>query len=186
MNALAVSCIILAGGLGKRMDDADKGLQNYRGMALVTHVVNAVSPQVDDIVISANRNLDRYRQLGHLVVADEDQSFAGPLAGIASAIPKCRHDWILIAPCDMPSLPEDLVATMVQHTDKSELVVISHEGRLQLLFLLHRNILPSLRSYLASNHHGVMRWVESSDYLSIPIDNENYFRNINTVDQLEN
>ncbi len=186
MNQHAFSCIILAGGLGKRLDGADKGLQEYQGKPLITHVIKAVFPQVDDIVISANRNLDWYKQLGYAVVADEDPDYAGPLAGIVSAIPRCEHDWILITPCDMPSLPDDLVATMARHADRSDLLVVRHKDRLQLLLLLHRRILPSLKSYLSRDQRSVMGWVESSDYYPVPIDNENYFRNINTGEQLRN
>ncbi|MCK4675972.1 MAG: NTP transferase domain-containing protein, partial [Gammaproteobacteria bacterium] len=44
------SCIILAGGEGKRVDGQDKGLINYNKQPLIQHVIKQVKPQVDEII----------------------------------------------------------------------------------------------------------------------------------------
>ena len=62
-----VSGIVLAGGLGRRMGGVDKGLQPLRGKAMVEHVLARLAPQVDEIVINANQNLERYSAFGHRV-----------------------------------------------------------------------------------------------------------------------
>ncbi len=41
---------------------ADKGLQLLHGLPLYLHIAQKLSPQVASILISANRNLERYRQ----------------------------------------------------------------------------------------------------------------------------
>ena len=179
-----ISCIILAGGKGERMQGYDKGLQLYRNRTLIEHVIERVSLQVDDIVISANRNLAAYRKMGFAVVND-NKSFAGPLAGIASAISHCNHPWVLVVPCDMPTLPDDLVATMWQHTSGASLVAVRTNNSLQLIFLLHRSLVTSINNFLADNQHTVMRWLDSVDVAIVDIDNENYFHNINTLQQLD-
>ncbi len=184
MNPDMISCIILAGGLARRMGGVDKGLLDYRGRQLVTHVIESISPQVDDIIISANRNIDRYQAMGYPVVTDNNHHFDGPLAGIASSIPHCKHDWIVVTPCDMPSLPPDLVSTLAQHASQSRLIVISSNQRLQLLFLLHRSLLESIESYLSTIQNSVIHWIDTNDYHSVPIDNQNYLSNINTSNQL--
>lgn len=179
------SCIILAGGKGKRMGGSDKGLLQYRGKRLIEHALTTISPQVDDIIISANRHLDIYKTLGHTVITDSNDNFDGPLAGIASAIPHCKHDWVLVIPCDMPSLPDTLVSTMIKNRNASTLVVISSKQRLQLIFLLHRNLLGSIRQFLSANQHSVMQWVDSVEHDTVIIKNETYFHNINSQDQLD-
>ncbi|MEO6146833.1 MAG: NTP transferase domain-containing protein, partial [Sulfuriferula sp.] len=63
-----VSAIILAGGAGRRMGGQDKGWVKLYGLPLVAHVLAHIQPQVDEILISANRNLDDYRALGYVVV----------------------------------------------------------------------------------------------------------------------
>lgn len=180
-----ISCVILAGGQGRRMGGIDKGLTKYEGKYLIEHVIAKLAPQVDDIIINANRNIDRYLALGFPVVADEIGGFAGPLAGIASAVPACRHDWIIIVPCDMPFLPDDLVSTLAAHTDQSKAIAVGTARQLQLVLLLHRSLNNSIQSFLSSNQHTVMRWVDSIDHVRITIDNENYLSNINTQAQLE-
>lgn len=186
MTRQNISCIILAGGQGKRMGGADKGLLQYRGKSLVEHVIQIINPQVDEIVISANRNLDDYMVLGYPVITDGNKNFHGPLAGIASAVPHCKHDWVLVIPCDMPSLPDTLVSTLKQYTVHSRLVAISINDRLQLVFLLHRNLLESINRFLSGNQHTVMQWLDSIDHYTLAMDNENCFYNINKMEQLEN
>ncbi|SMG03063.1 Molybdopterin-guanine dinucleotide biosynthesis protein MobA [Burkholderia singularis] len=60
----AVTGLLLAGGRGMRMGGLDKGLQPLRGEPLALHVLRRLAPQVDALVISANRHLDAYAALG--------------------------------------------------------------------------------------------------------------------------
>ena len=184
MPPQTISSIILAGGKARRMRGLDKGLQTYRGRRLIEHAIESISPQVDEILISANRYLDEYASLGYAVYPDKHDRFDGPLAGIASAIPHCKHDWILVIPCDMPFLPGDLVSKMKQYTNQAKLVAISNEGRLQLIFLLHRSLIDSIKLYLTGNQHTVMHWLDTVDHHVLAIDNENHFYNINTFEQI--
>jgi molybdopterin-guanine dinucleotide biosynthesis protein A len=185
MNRYEISCIVLAGGRGKRIRGNDKGLQPYKNKRLVEHVIEKISPQVDEIIISANRNLAEYRNLGLPVVTDNNDRFDGPLAGIANALPSCSHQWVLVVPCDMPDLPENLVTSMWQHTKHSRLITVSANNRLQLILLMHSSLLASINEFLANNQHSVMRWVDSADHYTIAMDNEAHFRNINTCDDLD-
>ena len=61
---------ILAGGQATRMGGADKGLQLLHGLPLYLHIAQKLSPQVASILISANRNLERYRQSQYPVITD--------------------------------------------------------------------------------------------------------------------
>ncbi|WP_043173823.1 NTP transferase domain-containing protein, partial [Burkholderia ambifaria] len=82
----SITGLLLAGGRATRMDGADKGLQLLDGTPLALHVLRRLSPQVDETLISANRNADRYAELGApfdaRIVADETADFPGPLAGL--------------------------------------------------------------------------------------------------------
>lgn len=59
INAGDISCIILAGGKNKRVGGLDKGLASYKNRPLIEHVIHTVQNQVDDIIISANRNIKK-------------------------------------------------------------------------------------------------------------------------------
>lgn len=103
-----ITGIVLCGGRGQRLQGADKPLLRWRGETLAAQVVRRLRPQVDAIVISANRNLDAYRRLGP-VVADALPGHQGPLAGIAAALERCATPWAAVCPGDAPLLPVNLV-----------------------------------------------------------------------------
>jgi molybdopterin-guanine dinucleotide biosynthesis protein A len=50
-----ITGVVLAGGMGRRMGGADKGLQDLRGQPLVACAIDRLAPQVDHLLISANR-----------------------------------------------------------------------------------------------------------------------------------
>ncbi|MDO9188930.1 MAG: molybdenum cofactor guanylyltransferase, partial [Sulfurimicrobium sp.] len=103
--SLGVTAIVLAGGRGQRMGEADKGLVLLHGKPLVSWVLERIAPQVDEVLISANRNLERYRELGYAVLPDEMPDFPGPLAGLHRAMAEASHPLWLSVPCDTPFLP---------------------------------------------------------------------------------
>ncbi|TAL58216.1 MAG: molybdenum cofactor guanylyltransferase MobA [Legionella sp.] len=102
----ALSAGILAGGEGRRMGGADKGLVLYRGLPLVRHVLGALADQAAECIVSANRNVDVYEAFGVRVV--RDVAGRGPLAGLAALLAAARYDWLLCVPCDAPRLPPRL------------------------------------------------------------------------------
>jgi molybdopterin-guanine dinucleotide biosynthesis protein A len=87
-----VSGLVLAGGRGRRMGHVDKGLLDFKGNQLAFHAAQRLRPQVDQIMINANQNLDRYRAFGMPVCADMMSGFQGPLAGLQ--VPALRHNCI--------------------------------------------------------------------------------------------
>ncbi len=86
-----ITGVLLAGGKGSRMGGADKGWIEFEGMALVERLLPQLARQVDKVIISANRNVERYAALGAPAVADLRSDYAGPLAAIAAALERV-HD----------------------------------------------------------------------------------------------
>lgn len=168
------------------MGGSDKGLRRYRHRRLIDHVIARVSPQVDDIIISANRNLEKYNSLGFTVVQDNTDINNGPLAGIQSAMPHCRNPWVLVIPCDMPALPGDLVTRLQQYIGESSLIAVRCNDKIQLVFLMHKRLLDSINNFLDGRQHTVMRWVNSVEPNFVDIDHEDFWHNINTSEQLRN
>lgn len=184
MNTTATqySCIILAGGEGKRAGGLDKGLLVYENTPLIEHVINTVKPQVDDIVISANRNVEQYRQYGYQVVPDLTQGFQGPLAGIAAALACCKHDWVLVVACDMPRLPKNLVALLASRLQTESLAIASVHNHHQLAMLINKNLASSLKQQLDSNQLKLIRWIESLPHVIVPLDDlADAFLNLNKL-----
>lgn len=120
------SILLLAGGQGQRMGGRDKGLVEWNGEPLIAHLHRVTRPLTDDLIVSCNRNQETYAHYADQLVQDTDTDFAGPLAGIRTALPKARHDWLLILPCDVPLIDKALLLELRQmafeHPDRPIMV----------------------------------------------------------------
>ncbi len=176
------SCIILAGGEGKRVNGQDKGLLTYKNKTLMQHVIDRVSPQVDEIIISANRNIEEYKKYDFQVISDLAEEYRGPMAGIAAALPYCKNEWVFVVACDMPSLPLDIIkrlTTGIDDSDDNDIVIVESEQRLQLVFLMRKKLQPSITRSLDENQLKLMLWIRSQSNRLITINDHNSFRNYN-------
>lgn len=106
------SVLVLAGGAGQRMGQRDKGLIEWRGRPLIAHLHALVRPLSDDLIISCNRNHQRYAHYADHVVSDAEDGYPGPLAGLISALATTRHDHLLVLPCDTPLLDTALLTAL--------------------------------------------------------------------------
>lgn len=191
MSTEKITGVILAGGRGQRMGGVDKGLQLLHGRPLVAWVLERLAPQVDAVLINANRNGERYAAFGYPVVPDQVADFAGPLAGLHAALAAARTPWVVTVPCDSPHPPADLVARLAaalqdDRSGKAELAVARTAERLQPVFCLaRRSLLPRLEAYLASGGRRPGEWFASLAVREVSFDDEAAaFGNINTLEQL--
>jgi molybdenum cofactor guanylyltransferase len=180
--------VILAGGRGRRLGGRDKGLVTVQGHPLVEHVIAALAPQVNGIVINANRNRSLYERYGYPVVDDFLPDYPGPLAGILAGLQHVRSD-IVVVPCDALSLPPDLVVRLRQALaqDKAD-VSIAHDGeRLQPLYaLLKRTLNVSLEQHLRQGRYKVEDWMREQRFAIADFsDAPQGFCNLNTVEDLQ-
>jgi len=171
------------------MGNADKGLQPLYGQPLIAWVLQRLVPQVDEILINANRNLPTYAAFGHRVVEDRIGGFAGPLAGMASALAQARHDLLLVVPCDTPWLPADRAARLLAPLRAAERVDLSgaRTGAQPhpVVCLLRKRVLPHLEAYLEGGGRKVDAWYASLEVAEVAFDDcPEAFRNINTAAEL--
>jgi len=189
-----ITGVVLAGGRARRMGGEDKGLIPVNGEAMMAHALRGLKPQVGALLINANRNQERYAEIGHCdVVADADGDYPGPLAGMASAMQHATTRYILSVPCDSPllapNLGERLYAALV--ADDAE-ISVAHDGtRMQPVFaLLDCALLQSIVDYLESGGRKIDVWYAQRRLaLADLADHPDMFLNINTPedrDLLEN
>lgn len=187
-----ISGLILAGGQSSRMGGEDKSWMQYHGKTMIEHVLQRLSPQVAHVLVSANRNIGLYQQLGCSVVSDELPGHPGPLAGIAVALASCETDWLLVTACDAPNIPGDLAQRLwqaIQCCETDVKLAYVHDGQQtqHLFMLVHRDCLGSVEQALKQDQHKVMRWVNSQKPVEVDFsDQPNAFININTPLELEN
>lgn len=170
------------------MGGVDKGLVPLRGKPLVAHVLQRLKPQVDEVLIGANRNLAAYEAFGFPVVRDAAGGFAGPLAGLEQGLATAQHPLVVTVPCDSPLLPADLVARLRAPLDAgtADVAVATTAGQLHPVFCLsRRSLLPHLRAFLARGGRKMALWYSGLRVAEVPFDDEpEAFRNINTLEEL--
>ena len=183
-----VTGIVLAGGQGRRMGGVDKGLVDLDGTPMIAHVLARLVPQVGDVLINANQNLDRYRAFGYPVVPDAVGGFAGPLAGLHAGMTRASRGFVVTVPCDSPFLPRDLVLRLRTKLDEkgAQLAVAKTFDQPHPVFaLVRRDLLPNLAAFLASGGRKIDAWYAALRVVEVAFDDEaDAFRNINTADEL--
>lgn len=171
-----ITGVVLAGGRGSRMGGEDKGLVLLNGRPMVEHIIVRLRPQVSEILVSANRNQERYAAFGVRVVPDLIEGYQGPLAGIASGMRTATTSYVVTVPCDSPLIGADLVARLGQALSRERAeVAVAHDGsRTHPVFLLlERALLPSLTKFLEAGERKIDRWfaqhrVATADFSDCP------------------
>jgi molybdopterin-guanine dinucleotide biosynthesis protein A len=118
-SARAPIGLVLAGGLGTRLGGPGKPFIELAGRPMFERVFGRLSSQVDQIVVGANADPDRFRAYRAPVVADTIPGHSGPLAGVLAGLrwtathrPDAR--FIVSVAADTPFFPKTLVSDLTQ------------------------------------------------------------------------
>jgi molybdopterin molybdotransferase len=192
MNTASISGLVLAGGRGTRMGSVDKGLQPFGGSTMVANVLARLRPQVANVAINANQNLDAYAGFGVPVWPDDTPGFAGPLAGLEAGLRRCATPYLLTAPCDSPFLPADLAARLLaglQAADADLALAVTEENGLRqphpVFCLVKADKAEVLSAYLAAGGRRMDGWYPQIKVAEVLFEDADAFRNINTRDELQ-
>ena len=184
----SISGVVLAGGRGQRMGGEDKGWLDYGGKPLVHHVAKRLAPQVDRLIINANRNITRYQRLGYKVVSDDLADFCGPLAGMLAAMKAVDTDYILTAPCDSPFVSMQLRQRLMEALlFNAADIAVAHDGKaMQPVFcLIACRLVKSLQGYLDEGGRKIDSWFTKHPLAVVDFsDQADSFVNFNYPDDL--
>ncbi len=183
----AITGVVLAGGQGVRMQGADKGLVPFAGGPLAARALEALRPQVAQLLISANRNLDRYAALGVPVVPDTIPGFQGPLAGMLAGLRRAGTEWVLFVPCDALHLPGDLAQRLHAALLPGVQAAYAKAGgdALYTCCLLHRRLADEMESALRNGRGAVRDFLAACHAIAVDFpDWPAPLRNANTPDDL--
>jgi molybdopterin-guanine dinucleotide biosynthesis protein A len=183
---VTITGLILAGGQGRRMGGVDKGLQLLRGKPMAQWALERLAPQVDEVLINCNQNLEAYARFGHRLVPDEIGGFAGPLAGLHAGLKAASHPWVATVPCDSPFLPLDLVQRLKEKIGGCDLAVAKTGEQAHPVFsLVRKGVADNLEAFLRAGGRKIDAWYASLRTVEVSFDDEaDAFRNINTLDEL--
>jgi len=185
--------VILAGGLSRRMGGEEKSLMTLHGSTTIERVKSRLSSQIDDIVINANGDAERFSHLNLPVVADTVEGFVGPLAGVLAgmrwAAENSKHTHIITAAADTPFFPEDYAMRMKEA--ETQIVLASSNGRRHPVFgLWPISLADALEHFLVvEENRKVMLFVErySNSIVEFPNaeNGDDQFFNVNTPDDMQ-
>lgn len=196
------------------MQGQDKGLIDYQGQALATWVLERLAPQCAALHIGANRNLARYQQLleqlrppvpktqpqttqqtAQQTVWPDDADLptrSGPLAGIITALRHAPTDWVLVAPCDTPHLPHDLVSRLMsqaKQTNADIVIPCTQNGMGEarhhwVCGLIRKRVCPDTVQQFVNGERKVGNWVRTQTWSSVSFNDTSAFANMNTLETL--
>lgn len=179
-----VTGVILAGGQGSRMGGVDKGLLKWQGRPLIEHLIAALQPQVQTLIINANRNQAHYQCYGLAVISDQHADYQGPLAGLAAALLAVQTPYILTIPCDSFYVAPNFATRMLQALNQADAeLAVAHDGiNLQPVYaLVPVQLLPSLEAFLARGERKLRAWYAEQRMVTVDCsDIAIMFQNINT------
>jgi molybdopterin-guanine dinucleotide biosynthesis protein A len=191
INKSDITAVILAGGRARRLSGEDKGLVLFNEKPLITYAVNLLAGKTQRLLISANRNIERYQVFGE-VIFDDLADFQGPLAGILAALKTAKTAYLLVVPCDGPFIKTLLISRLVEamRRTKSTICVATSDGKMQPTFaLIHTNIEPKLANYLAAGERKLGQFFKDNHAVEVDFSDESQmFVNLNSPEDflLEN
>lgn len=198
-----ITGLVLAGGRGMRMGQVNKGLQLLGTEPMVAHVLRRLRPQVSQVVINANQDLERYAEFSCPLVCDLIPDYAGPLAGLHAGLSICTTPYIVTAPCDSPFLPDNLVEHLAAALTREQAqlavaITVAPENQFQdaqyrttakwqqqaVFCLLKTDIQSHLDLFLKRGGRKVSDWYTDLKIVEVAFENAADFRNINTCAEL--
>ncbi|MGH8081598.1 MAG: molybdenum cofactor guanylyltransferase, partial [Lysobacter sp.] len=99
---------LLAGGRASRLGGIDKAWLRRDGEAQVLRLARLFGPGVAQVLVSANRDRQRYTEQGLRAVADATPDL-GPLGGLDALARTCTTAWLFTVPVDAVSIDASLL-----------------------------------------------------------------------------
>jgi molybdenum cofactor guanylyltransferase len=191
-----ITGVVLAGGRGARMGGVDKGLQPLNLEPLALHALRALKPQCGAMLISANRSLELYAQLGMpfqaKVIVDAFPDFPGPLAGISAALRAAQTEFVVFVPCDAPFVDAHLAERLFEglsagQADIAMAAVVDAAGERNLhpvFAMLRASLADDLDAFIRAGERKVRAWYARHKAVEVTFSNERAFYNVNDLQQL--
>lgn len=168
------------------MGGRDKGLVLWHERPLIAWLHDLVRPLSDDLIISCNRNNAEYAAYADQIVADDDNDFQGPLAGIRAGLKVARHTHMLVLPCDAPMLDQKLLTDLMALAGDAPAVVRQGQYLEPLFSVIPGQLSNQLENAWLAGERSPQRWLRSLDPRTLDcLDQDPRLANINTPELLD-
>ena len=174
------SCLILAGGKGRRLT-LNKPLLKIDGRPIIERTAQVVLKLFDEVLIVTNTP-EKYGFLNLPCVADDRQG-CGPLMGIYSGLHKIKHDVAFVCAADMPFLDEAVIRAQFLEIGANEIVVPCAGKRPEFLHAFYRRqCMPAIREHLDTGRFKIEMVAECCNTLYL---NGNWFARKGLSDRID-
>lgn len=190
-----LKAVILAGGDASRMRGKDKPFVLLDGRPLLEHVLDRVRQETAEIVISVNRDAERFAEYGIPCVKDSGFPQKSPLLGIYSAMEYFAaqgedQGFLFCVPVDVPVFPSKLIRDLLRLAKQTESGIsytISGVQPQPLLAVWSMRTLSLLRHQLQEGAWGVLATLKALEagVLNYELDEKGGFANINSPEDLQ-
>ncbi len=157
---------VLAGGASRRFG-SDKAQALIDGRPMLDHVLDALRPQVDAVVVCGRQ----WR--GEVMLDDLRSERIGPLAGLEAALDHAaRHGFAAVLTVPVDSLP--LPADLLDRLQGSRPATFEHQ---YLIGYWPTSCRAALNAYLSSNRRDMTGWIRAAEAKAVR--EPNWIYNIN-------
>ena len=130
-----ITGIILAGGKSSRMG-TDKALFVLNGSTFLDHIIRALEPLVDDILIISN---DEQHKPCNLKRVRDTINDAGPISGLHAGLTHSSTENNLVLSCDVPLIESSMLEVLLQNNeDDIDVIQLADANRVHPLIALYK------------------------------------------------
>ena len=186
---------MLSGGQSTRMGE-EKGLVRLGGKAMVEHVIAAIEPFADELILVVGRGktslYSSAREQGVRIVEDEAE-LVGPLEGLVTGMAIARGEYVIASPCDTPFLKGrlcELVAVRAKGMDGAVPIVRGYMEPLHAAYrrktcsnVFERALKAGVRKPVDAYDDLTIERVEEDELRRLDPDLDSYW-NLNTQEEL--
>lgn len=145
------SSLLLAGGLGTRLNGEEKALLPFGDGVLIENTLRILDEVSDEVVISLRDESQAQQFLSYIkgrkLVFDVIEN-AGPLAGMLEGFREAEGEYIFVVACDMPFLDSGVINNLFEVAEGHDAVVpVSSDSKKEPLHSVYHR--PSLFPLIA-------------------------------------
>jgi len=176
--------VVLCGGKSSRFG-SPKAFFEKDGVTLVERALRVMRPLVDQISLAiGDWDSDRWPDVA---VVPDRISGIGPMGGLHALLHEMTHEWLLVLPVDIPSMPSETLSMLVSAAQRGDLAVVAvdEDGRLHpLCALYHRSMRSEIDAAVARKQYSPTRLLSGMNnvrYVTFP---DESLRNANRPEDL--
>ena len=175
---------LLAGGKASRLGGVDKAWLERDGMPQVLRWRHRFANEVAAMLVSANRDPDRYAAHGLIVVSDRICD-AGPLGGLDALAAACETPWLFTLPVDLVGTNDCLLRTLASMRGDDGAYAVDDDGAQPLVALWHRDALRTACAAAFAAGAGAVHALQATLKMSPVVFTGFRFGNLNTPADLD-